>query len=182
MSTTWPTRRDVLAMARAQPAQAQDAVRGQEQPRLPPAAELVNVLEFEDAARVRLDPAVYALVRGSDREPFDRITLWPRVFVDSASLNLTTELFGEKMFAPILVGPIEQQRQFHPEGEHATVQGASAAKAAVIISSRSSYPIEEIGAKATTPIWFQVYVDRDINAVRAADRAGEQRPAVGQSA
>jgi isopentenyl diphosphate isomerase/L-lactate dehydrogenase-like FMN-dependent dehydrogenase len=153
-------------MAGAWPVQAQGAA-GEEQALLPPAAELVNLLEFDDAARVKLGPATYAPIGGSDREPFDRMTLWPRVFIDSAPLNLTTELFGEQMFAPILVGPIGQQRQFHPEGEHATVQGASAAKTVVVISSNSSYPIEDISARAKTTIWYQVYLERDTSAVRA---------------
>jgi isopentenyl diphosphate isomerase/L-lactate dehydrogenase-like FMN-dependent dehydrogenase len=153
-------------MAGAWPVQAQGAA-GEEQALLPPAAELVNLLEFDDAARVKLGPATYAPIGGSDREPFDRMTLWPRVFIDSAPLSLTTELFGEQMFAPILVGPIGQQRQFHPEGEHATVQGASAAKTVVVISSNSSYPIEDIIARAKTTIWYQVYLERDTSAVRA---------------
>jgi isopentenyl diphosphate isomerase/L-lactate dehydrogenase-like FMN-dependent dehydrogenase len=134
---------------------------------LPAANELVNLLEFDDAARVKLAPEVYAAIGGSDREPFDYMTLWPRVFIDSASLSLTTELFGDKMFAPILVGPVAQQRQFHPVGELAMVQGASAAKAAVVISSDASYPIEEITGKADTPVWYQVYAGRDAAASRA---------------
>jgi len=167
-----PTRRDLLAMAGAWQVQARSAAGEQEPARVPPASELVNLLEFDDAARLKLGPAAYAPIGGSDREPFDRMTLWPRVFIDSAPLSLTTELFGERMFSPILVGPIGQQRQFHPEGEHATVQGASAAKTVVVISSNSSYPVEEITARAKTTIWYQVYLERDTSAVRAQiDRA-----------
>jgi 4-hydroxymandelate oxidase len=170
-----PTRRGLLALAAARPLQTSSAARAQEPPLLrSPLGELVNLLEFDDAARITLDRTAYAAIGGSDREPFDRMTLWPRVFIDSAPLSLTTELFGEKMFAPILVGPIGEQRQFHPDGEHATVQGASAAQTVVVISSRSSYPIEDITAKAKTTIWFQAYVERDTNAIRAQiDRAAK---------
>jgi 4-hydroxymandelate oxidase len=165
MSARILTRRDLFTDAGTPLLQAQNAARNQ--PRVPPLGELVNVPEFEEAARIKLDPALYATVAGGDRDAFDRITLRPRMFVDSAPLNLTTELFGEKMFAPILVGPIGQQRQFHPEGELATVQGASAAKATVVISSRSSHPIEEIAARSKTTMWYQVYLDRDLNGVRS---------------
>lgn len=165
MSPRILTRRDLFAHAGAPLLQAQNAA--QAGPRLPPLRELVNVPEFEEASRTTLDPAVYATVAGTDREPFDRLTLRPRMFVDSAPLNLTTELFGEKMFAPILAGPIGQQRQFHPEGELATVQGASAARTTVIISSHSSYPIEEIAARAKTTMWYQVYVEHDVKGVRS---------------
>ena len=166
MSTRWPTRRELFSFAGAPRQQARQPAPEQKR-RLTAAADLVNLLEFDDVAKLKLDPAVYAPIGGSDREPFDYTTLWPRVFIDSAPLSLATELFGEKMFAPILVGPIAQQQQYHPEGELATVQGAAAAKTAVVISSRSSYPIEEITGKAGTAIWYQVYVDRDADAARS---------------
>jgi 4-hydroxymandelate oxidase len=171
MSTSRFTRRDLLAFVGV-PQQSPNA--NGERRRLPPLGELVNVLEFDDAAKIKLDPATYASIGGSHRDAFDRITLWPRVFIDSAPLNLTTELFGEKMFAPILVGPVGQQRQFHPDGEHATVQGASAAKTTVVVSSRSSVPIEEITARATagTSLWYQAFLERDTKGARSQiDRA-----------
>lgn len=183
MRPRFPTRRELFAMAGARPVQgerdqplAPHRAGAVGTPLLPPAGELVNLIEFDDAARVKLGQAKHAPVGGSDREPFDRMTLWPRVLIDSAPLSLTTELFGEQMFAPILVGPIAQQRQFHPDGEHATVEGASAAKTTVVISSDSSVPIEEIGARAKTTIWYQAYVERNVATVRAdierASKAG----------
>ena len=57
----------------------------------------------------------------------------------------------------MIVGPIAHQRQFHADGELATVKGASAAKAVVIISSDASVPLPELMANATTPIWYQVF-------------------------
>ena len=100
--------------------------------------------------------AAFELIAGSDRRAFDRMTLRPRMMVKTVNLDLTTELFGEKMYAPILVGPVADQKRFH-EGELATVQGASAAKAVIVISSRSSYPLDEIAAQAKTSLWYQVY-------------------------
>jgi isopentenyl diphosphate isomerase/L-lactate dehydrogenase-like FMN-dependent dehydrogenase len=164
MSMSRMNRRDLLAMGAAPLRQAQNAAR--EQPRLPPRTELVNVPEFEEAARTKLPPAVYAAVSGGDREAFDRMTLWPRVFVDSAPLNLTTELFGEAMFAPILVAPIGQQQRFHQQGELATAQGALAAKATMIVSCDSSHALEEIRAAAKATLWYQTYLDRSASDVR----------------
>ena len=129
--------------------------------RLPPRQELVNVLEFEEAAKIALDAGAYATVAGGDRAAFDKITFRPRVMVSTLDLDLSVELFGETHFAPILVGPVADQRRFHADGELATVRGASAALAALVASSRSSVPIGEIAAQATTPLWFSVYADRD---------------------
>ena len=36
---------------------------------------------------------------------------------DPTKLDITTELFGQSHFAPILVGPAARQQQFHPDGE-----------------------------------------------------------------
>lgn len=41
------------------------------------------------------------------------------------------------------------------------VRGASAAQAAVIVSSRSSVPFSEIASQAKTPLWFSVYAGAD---------------------
>src|SRR5439155_9555987 len=129
--------------------------------RLPPRQELVNVLEFEEAAKIALDAGAYATVAGGDRVAFDKITFRPRVMVSTLDLDLSVELFGETHFAPILVGPVADQRRFHADGELATVRGASAALAALVATSRSSVPIGEIAAQAKTPLWFSVYADGD---------------------
>ncbi|MBI3693443.1 MAG: alpha-hydroxy-acid oxidizing protein, partial [Acidobacteria bacterium] len=89
-----------------------------------------------------------------------------RMLVNVEHLDLTTELFGEKLFAPILVGPMSDQRQFHPEGELATVRGASAGKTVMVVSSRSSCPIDKIAAQAKTTLWYQVYPEPELNAFR----------------
>jgi 4-hydroxymandelate oxidase len=128
-------------------------------PRLAPREQLVNVLEYEEQAKASLAADLYALIAGGDRTAFDRITLRPRMLQPTLDLNLGLTLFGDPLFAPVLVGPIANQRQFHREGELAAVAGASAAKAAMVISSRSSVPVGELLAKAETPIWYQVFAN-----------------------
>jgi 4-hydroxymandelate oxidase len=144
--------------------------------RIAPRADLVNVPEFEDVAGRRLAPDVYARIAGSDRAFFDRITFRPRMMVPTTNLDESIELFGEKIFAPILVGPTARQQMYHPDGELATVRGASAAKALMVVSSDSSVPFDKIAAEAKTTLWYQVYAEGDLDAVRgrvqAAVKAG----------
>ena len=83
----------------------------------------VNTFEFEDVARTALETSMFSLIAGGDRTPFERMTFRPRMFVPSAPLDLTTTLLGERMFAPFVVGPVSEQRRFHPDGELATVRG-----------------------------------------------------------
>jgi 4-hydroxymandelate oxidase len=143
--------------------------------RIPPRDELVNALEFEDVARLKLPPAVFSTIAGGDRAAFDRITFRPRMMVPAHEMDLSVEIFGDRHFTPILVGPVAEQQRYHPDGEVATARGASAAKAGVIVSSRSSAPIADIAAQAKTPLWYSVYSEGDASApdrVRQAVAAG----------
>jgi 4-hydroxymandelate oxidase len=144
--------------------------------RVTPLPEAVNAFEFEAVAQRKLDGATYAEIAGSDRRYIDRITFNPRLAVNTSQLDLTTTLFGQSLFAPILVGPASEQKRFHPEGELAMARGASAAKTAMVVAGRSSYAIDQISAQAKTPLWYQVYAEQDHSAVRSridqAVRAG----------
>jgi len=147
--------------ARLAPALAAPAATPLHLPVPPPAqvprGDLVDVFEYEAQARQVLGPARMAPLLGSDRTVTDRITLRPRMNIPTRDLDLTSSLFGDQHFTPIIVGPIADQKRFHPEGEVAMARGASAAKAAMVLSSDSSLPLAEIAKAATTPVWLQVY-------------------------
>jgi 4-hydroxymandelate oxidase len=125
--------------------------------RLAPREELVNLLEFEEEAKKQLQPATFALIAGGDRALFDRITLRPRMNIPTTDLDLTVTLFGEDHFTPIILAPIADQKRFHPDAELATARGASAGKALMIVSSRSSVALADIAAAAKPSFWYQVY-------------------------
>jgi 4-hydroxymandelate oxidase len=147
------------------------SAQGEPPGRIAPVRDLVNTFEFENRAQRKLAAPVFAAIAGGDRGAFERIIFRPRMLVDTSKLDLTLELFGEKLFAPILVGPASDQQRFHTEGELATVRGAAAAKAAVVISDRSSNPIEKIAAAGATPLWYQVYPQPDMGPVLARVQA-----------
>jgi 4-hydroxymandelate oxidase len=145
---------------------------GEPSGRIAPASELVNAYEFEGMAQRTLGGVVSAEIASGDRKSMDRITFNPRMMVNTSKLDLTTPLFGENLFAPVLIGPTSGQKRFHPEGELATVRGAAEAKALMVVSDRSSYSIDQIAAQAKTPLWYQVYAEADASAVRSRiDRA-----------
>jgi 4-hydroxymandelate oxidase len=137
--------------------------------RLAPREQLVNTLEYEEQAKRALAADVFASIAGGDRAAFDRITLRPRMLSPVLDLDLSVTLFGDTLFAPVIVGPIANQRQFHPDGELATVKGAAAAQAPTIISSDASVPLPELMANAATPIWYQVFVGDPAAKARVQD-------------
>lgn len=144
-------------------------------PALVPRGDLVNVLEYEAQARRVLGAERVGPILGSDRTVTDRITLRPRMNIPTRDLDLTATLFGDEHFTPIIVGPIADQKRFHPDGEIAMARGASAAKAAMVVSSDSSLPLTAIAQAATSPLWLQVYAQsskiKDVLAEAGAAKA-----------
>jgi 4-hydroxymandelate oxidase len=123
-----------------------------------------------------LPARIFAQIKGSDRRAFDRMLFRPFRFVNTEHLDLSVQLFGETHFTPMIVGPVEHQQRFHPDGEVAMVRGASAAQTAVVVSSRSSQPIDKIAAEAKSALWFQVFPEADmgpvVSSVQSAVKAG----------
>ncbi|MCH7748432.1 MAG: alpha-hydroxy-acid oxidizing protein [Acidobacteria bacterium] len=148
------------------PLMTQQPRQGAPAARLAPVGELVNVPEFEAMAELVLSPDRFTTISGGHRGSFDRMTLRQRLMVYAMDLDLTTQLFGYDMFAPILVGPVGHQRELHADGELATARGASAAKTVMVASRQSSYPIDQIVADSSAPVWYQVYAEGDIGATR----------------
>ena len=93
------------------------------------------------------------------------VTFRPRVLVPALDMDLSVELLGETLFTPIVVGPVADQRRYHAEGELATARGAAAAHAVMIVSSRSSTPIDEM-ASIPTPRHDSRSHGRSVPAVR----------------
>ncbi len=124
--------------------------------RIAPLAELLNTYEIGDMARRKVDAATWALLAPADRAAFDRITFRPRMMVNTTGMDLSLELFGEKHFAPLIIGPVSQQKRFHPQGELEMARGVAAAKATMVISADSSFPLEQIVALTKAGAWFQV--------------------------
>lgn len=143
--------------------------------RIAPYDDLANAFEFEPMAERKLNQETFAAIADSDHAAWDAITFRQRM-VDTTNLDLTIDLFGDAHFTPILVGPASHQKRFHPEGELAMAAGASAGQAAMVVSDRSDHSIDEIAAKATSSLWYQVYPEADaaalIGRIRQAKAAG----------
>ena len=145
---------------------------GEPHGRIAPLDEVLNTFEIEAMAERKLSSTAFAAIAGGDRNAFDHLIFRPRRFINAEEVDLTTTLFGDTMYTPILVGPASEQNRFHPEGELATVRGASAVKTSVVISDRSSQPIEKIASEAKVSIWYQTFPQADMApALSKIDRA-----------
>ena len=83
------------------------------------------------------------------------------------NLTLSSTLLGGPVSMPLLLSPTGGTRLFHPDGELATARGASAAKAVMVVSSDSSFPIDKIAAEAKAGLWYQAFPGADANALKS---------------
>jgi len=126
-----------------------------------------NLDELEAKAREVLDPRAYWYGAGSagaedtaraNRSAFDRWQIVPRMLRDVSQRSYATEICGTKMPAPLLLAPIGVQEIVHPEAERATARAASAIDVPFILSTVSSYNLEDVASVAGNgPRWFQLY-------------------------
>ncbi|MDX8055070.1 alpha-hydroxy acid oxidase [Lentzea sp. BCCO 10_0798] len=129
--------------------------------------------ELHDKARAVLDPVHYDFFAGgvgdevvlADNEAaFRRLALLPRVLRGN----------GISQDLPVLISPTAFHRLAHPDGELATARAAGGTT--LVSSMASTVPIAEVVAAATGPVWFQLYVQPDMDVtealVRRAERAG----------
>ena len=161
---------------------ASPAVRGLGEPqdsgehpgRMTPLDEFASVHEFERMAERALSEASFARIADGPRGALDRITFRARMMVNTLNLDLSLELLGQPMFAPILVGPSSGQDRLHPDGERATATGTTAAKATLVTAERSGGSLAETAPLAPS-CWRQIYPRSDIAAL--LDRAAQAREA-----
>jgi isopentenyl diphosphate isomerase/L-lactate dehydrogenase-like FMN-dependent dehydrogenase len=132
---------------------------------------LVNVADFEEAARERLDGGAYGYFAGGAGDEhtlranvaaFGRWELRPRVLVDVSSVTTVTTVLGQEVEIPVLVAPTAFQRLAHPDGELATARAAAAAGTVMCASTLASVSPAELAAAAPgAPQWFQLYWSQD---------------------
>ena len=143
--------------------------------RITPLNEFASVPEFEPMARRSLSERAFRRIAGGERDALERITFRPRMMVNTKDLDLSLELLGQPMFAPILVGPASRQGEIHNGGELATAKGATAAKATLVTAEHSGSPFAMTVAAAPGS-WRQFYPDADAGAlierVQASVEAG----------
>ncbi|MEV7422039.1 MULTISPECIES: lactate 2-monooxygenase [unclassified Streptomyces] len=137
--------------------------------RVPPFTTDLSALE--DTARDRMGPQPYWYVAGAagtgataraNRAAFDAYRIVPRMLRDATGRDLRTTVLGSELAAPVLLAPIGVQSVVHPDGELATARAAEATGVPMVLSTASSYTIEEAAeANGDGQRWFQLYWPHD---------------------
>ena len=126
---------------------------------------------LEESARSVMEPGPFWYVAGgagsgatvrANREAFDRWRLVPRMLRDATSRSVATTVLGTSLPAPVLLGPVGVQSIIHPDGELATARAAAELGVPMVMSTASSYSIEEVAAASGDGArWFQLYWPND---------------------
>lgn len=89
---------------------------------------------------------------------FEQWRIVPRMLRDHATRDLSTEVLGTPMAAPVLLGPVGVQTLAHPEGELATARAAAAQGLTYVHSTQAGHSIEQAAeANGDGERWFQLY-------------------------
>jgi len=131
---------------------------------------VANIADFRDAARRRLPRFLFEYMDGGSYgevtlrrniADLERVALRQRVLRDVSSIDLSTELFGQKLSLPVALAPIGLAGLNARRGECQAVRAAERAGVPFTLSTVSACPISEVAAAAGKPFWFQLYMIRD---------------------
>ncbi|MEW1552109.1 alpha-hydroxy-acid oxidizing protein [Streptomyces tsukubensis] len=122
---------------------------------------------LEQAARAVMAPQAYDYIAGAagseattraNRAAFNGHRLVPRVLRNVAERDLSVELLGQRLPAPLLLAPIGVLGLAHPDGETAVARAAEETGVPLVLSTAASHSIEEVAAAAPRARrWFQLY-------------------------
>jgi len=128
--------------------------------------EVLNIFQLDKVCQRTLSREAYHFIVGAaddgqtklaNREAYAKVQLRPRRLVDVSRIDTSLTLFGKQYRSPILLAPVGNQQEVHPEGELATAKAALKRKHLMICSMMTNASIGEIAATGGD-YWFQLYV------------------------
>ncbi|MEW1747571.1 lactate 2-monooxygenase [Streptomyces angustmyceticus] len=141
-------------------------------PRLP-----TDLTRLEELAERRLGPGPVGYVAGSagtgstadaNRAALRRRRIVPRMLREVQDRDLSVELWGRSLPAPLALAPVGVLSIMHPDAEPGAARAAAAQGVPYILSSASSTPMEEVAeAMGDGERWFQLYWAKDREVTRS---------------
>lgn len=138
-------------------------------------SDCLNVFEYEARAKTSLAEMAYDYYAGGSWDEvtlrencsdFSKLAIMPHMLVDLTELDMTTELFGDKVSMPIIIAPTAFHGLATSEGEVATARAANRSGTIMTLSTLANCSIEEVQAASPSPKWFQLYVYKDREVTR----------------
>lgn len=141
---------------------------------------------LEAKAKEMLEPRAYDYVAGgaggemtmrANREAFYRWRIVPRMLRNVSERDMSVELLGAKLPAPVILAPVGVQGIMHADAELATARAAASLGLPFVLSTVCSRTMEQTAeAAGTGQRWFQLYWGKNpeltASMLARAERAG----------
>lgn len=141
---------------------------------------------LEDAAREAMSDRAWAYVAGgastertmrANVEAFQRWRLVPRMLRGVVERDLSVELFGRRLAAPMLTAPVGALGLVHEEPELCAVRAAASLGLGFVLTTVAHHSMEDVAAASPQAVrWFQLYWPGDEavaeSLVRRAEASG----------
>src|SRR3982751_3847845 len=138
---------------------------------MPDLSHAVSVEDLRAMARRRLPRAIFDFFDGGaedevtlreNRAAFERVRLLPKVLVNVAQVDMTTDLFGVKSTLPLAIAPTGGISAARAGAELALARAASAFGVPFTLATPAAFTIERVAEAASGGrLWFQLYAVRE---------------------
>ena len=128
------------------------------------------VSDYRELARRRLPRFLFEYIDGGSYAEvtlrrnvadLESVALRQRVLRDVSAIDLSVELFGQRLAMPVALAPVGLAGLNARRGEVQAARAAEAAGVPFCLSTVSACPLAEVAASVTRPFWFQLYMIRD---------------------
>jgi L-lactate dehydrogenase (cytochrome) len=129
-----------------------------------------SIIDYREMARRRLPRFLFDYIDGGSYDErtlranvadLSDIALRQRVLRDVSAIDLSTEVFGQRMAMPVALAPIGLAGINARRGETQAARAAERAGVPFTLSTVSACPMREVRAAVERPFWFQLYMIRD---------------------
>src|SRR3954467_8954819 len=130
----------------------------------------VSIEDLRQIARRRLPRAIFDFFDGGaedevtlreNRAAFERVRLLPKVLVDVAQVDMTTDLLGMKSTLPLAIAPTGGISAGRAGAELALARAAKAFGVPFTLATPAAFTIERVAEEVGGRLWFQLYAVRE---------------------
>lgn len=135
---------------------------------------LLNLKDFELAAERKVTAAAWSyfesaaddeISKARNSKAFRKVTLRPRILRDVGNIDTNTTILGKPCAMPLFIAPCGLNKLANSGGECAITSAVGKAGLIQVISTGASMSPESIiaaRADKSQPVFFQLYVNKDI--------------------
>jgi len=129
-----------------------------------------SATDYRAAAKAKLPPFLFHYIDGGSYSEktlhnnvadLQDIALKQKVLRNMSELDLSLDLFDEKLSLPIALSPVGLTGMYAKRGEVQAAKAADKQGIPFTMSTVSVCPIEEVTPEINRPMWFQLYVLKD---------------------